>query len=521
MLKIEPRELSFFSSAMYKRIPDNHMLKILDATLDFSFVNERFMEHYSQDFGRPAKEPVLLVKLLFLKHLYNLSDVQVIEQASLNVAWMWFLGLNLEDELPHPSLLTKFRTLRINDRELDDIIVELNRQCVEKGLVKSTGVCIDATHIEANTIKKIPERMMKQLSGRILGALKEDLTDIPAEIDTAIPDYTQITDHVEAKQVMLQYLEHLIEQAEPFAGENTTLAIAEAKEILADELFILQKGVRSLVDKDARVGRKSKTESFFGYKAEFAMLAEDRLITGVTVQSGEKVDGVHFAKLIEETLKAGISPKKIYGDKAYCRPDILAKAKEIGAEPIIPVSESAYRINEKLFSYNKDSDQWFCFMGNHTVKKSLSKQQKNGKEYQQFIFTFDKELCLKCPHRAECMGKSKSKARQLRVSMNTSKLWELSQKQKTDQFKSDYKKRSAIEWKNAELKRFHGLARAAGYGLKAVSTQAKLTVLAVNLKRIAALAMEKSVAPLTSAAAFQLNYLFRKLFPSADLGVVV
>jgi hypothetical protein len=50
-----------------------------------------------------------------------------------------------------------------------------------------------------------------------------------------------------------------------------------------------------------------------------------------------------------------------------------------------------------------------------------------------------------------------------------------------------YRKRASHEWKNGEMKRFHGLDRARGYGLKSVSMQAKLTALAVNLKRIAAL----------------------------------
>ncbi|GMB01764.1 hypothetical protein PIPA1_45640 [Pelosinus sp. IPA-1] len=50
-----------------------------------------------------------------------------------------------------------------------------------------------------------------------------------------------------------------------------------------------------------------------------------------------------------------------------------------------------------------------------------------------------------------------------------------------------YKKRASHEWKNGEMKRFHGLDRARGHGLKSMSTQAKLTALAVNLKRIAAL----------------------------------
>lgn len=40
---------------------------------------------------------------------------------------------------------------------------------------------------------------------------------------------------------------------------------------------------------------------------------------------------------------------------------------------------------------------------------------------------------------------------------------------------------------NGEMKRFHGLFRARGWGLRSILFQAKLTAIAVNLKRIAAI----------------------------------
>lgn len=71
------------------------------------------------------------------------------------------------------------------------------------------------------------------------------------------------------------------------------------------------------------------------------------------------------------------------------------------------------------------------------------------------------------------------------VGLNTPEFYGYSQEQKTEEFKEAYKKRACQEWKNGEMKNFHGLDRARGYGLKSMSTQAKLTAIAVNLKRIA------------------------------------
>ena len=85
------------------------------------------------------------------------------------------------------------------------------------------------------------------------------------------------------------------------------------------------------------------------------------------------------------------------------------------------------------------------------------------------------------------MGESKNIRKVLEVSISAPTYYRYSQFNKTEEFKKEYRKRARIEGKNAEMKRFHGLARANGYGLLAVSKQAKLTAIAVNLKRIAKL----------------------------------
>jgi len=97
--------------------------------VDFSFINELLENSYCKEFGRPAKEPEMMCKLLFLQHIYNLSDERVIEEASLNLAYLYFLGVNPEDSLPDKSLLSKFRTQRLQESTLDEIITEIVRQC--------------------------------------------------------------------------------------------------------------------------------------------------------------------------------------------------------------------------------------------------------------------------------------------------------------------------------------------------------------------------------------------------------
>ena len=156
MLKNVPHQLSIYS-VLYDKIPSDHILKVVATHVDFTFINELLKDSYCKNLGRPAKEPEMLTKILILQYLYNLSDVKVIAEARLNLAYMWFLGLNPEDDLPDASLLAKFRRHRLKETSVDDIIQEVVRQCVEKGIIKGSGLSIDATHTHANTKKKYPK----------------------------------------------------------------------------------------------------------------------------------------------------------------------------------------------------------------------------------------------------------------------------------------------------------------------------------------------------------------------------
>ena len=493
MLRYESKQASFHYS-LYNKIPENHILKQIKKAVDFGFINDLLKDTYCKNFGRPAKKPELMCKLLFLQHIYNLSDEKVIEEASFNLTHLYFLDINPEDSLPERSLLSKFRKLKLGEQMLDEIIIEIVTQCVKKGILNDISVSIDSTHVEANTIKKTPERLMKHLARNIIQTYKEE-TKEELESLPEVPAYKEISDHKQAKQVMKNYLETVIETVEKNATTHTPETkqmIEKAKEILDEPKFMNQTGIRSLIDEDARVGRKSKTTNFFGYKVEFIMTTDQRIITAVRTGSGAYVDGTMIEELLKNTLASGLKINEFYGDKVYFRKSILDKIKALKALAYIPVSGSAYRIDESEFSYNKDSDQWFCSMGNETVSRKYYKRKcKNTKSgYQEgYNYYFDLKTCKCCPKHDDCAKKTARKI--LNIGINTLEFYEISQNQKTEDFKEKYKKRAGIEGKNAELKRFHGLNRAKGYSLLSVSKQSKLTAIAVNLKRIAAIMTAK------------------------------
>ena len=114
--------LSPYEGLYEKIIPPGHILRRLKENLDFSFVNPMLRKQYCETFGRPAKEPEMMFKLLFLKKLYDLSDERVISSAQTDMAYKYFLGLSPEDQMVDPSLLTKFRKTRITEDILEDLL---------------------------------------------------------------------------------------------------------------------------------------------------------------------------------------------------------------------------------------------------------------------------------------------------------------------------------------------------------------------------------------------------------------
>ena len=70
MLKSEPKQLSLYS-ILYNRIPQNHILKLINDAVDFKFINKLLEESYCKYYGRPAKEPVITSYSIHYTKLYD------------------------------------------------------------------------------------------------------------------------------------------------------------------------------------------------------------------------------------------------------------------------------------------------------------------------------------------------------------------------------------------------------------------------------------------------------------------
>jgi transposase len=104
------------------------------------------------DAGRPSIDPELLLRLLLVGYLYGVtSERKLVEELRMHLAWRWFTGLGLDQEIPNHSTFSKNRHGRFQESNLfQKLFEEIVTRCVEAGLVKGEHISVDGSFIQAN-----------------------------------------------------------------------------------------------------------------------------------------------------------------------------------------------------------------------------------------------------------------------------------------------------------------------------------------------------------------------------------
>ncbi len=163
MLKPRSSQLSFYGDHIYDQvIPDDHFLRQLEKAVDFSFVNDLCRDAYNPDVGRPAYEPEMMFKILFLQFLCDISDRRIEEEVNFNLVLKWFVGLAINESPPDASSLTRFRE-RLGVKRFASLFNQIVSLAREKGLISDRLSIVDSTHVKAKVdifkMQNKPERV--------------------------------------------------------------------------------------------------------------------------------------------------------------------------------------------------------------------------------------------------------------------------------------------------------------------------------------------------------------------------
>ena len=115
-------------------VPRDHLLRKIHKTISFDFIRETVEGLYCPDNGRPAIDPVVLFKMLFIGYLFGIrSERQLVKEVEVNIAYRWFLGFGLKDKVPSHSTFSKNRQRRFNDSPIhQEIFDEIVWQAIKR-----------------------------------------------------------------------------------------------------------------------------------------------------------------------------------------------------------------------------------------------------------------------------------------------------------------------------------------------------------------------------------------------------
>ena len=136
-------------------VPKEHLLRKIDKSINFSFIHDKVKGLYCADNGRPAVDPVVLFKMLFIGCMFGIrSEQQLIREIEVNVAYRWFLGFTLTDKIPHASTFSQNRRRRFNDSAVyQEIFDEIVLQTIKRKMVDGRTLYTDSTHLKASANK--------------------------------------------------------------------------------------------------------------------------------------------------------------------------------------------------------------------------------------------------------------------------------------------------------------------------------------------------------------------------------
>lgn len=441
--KPEPQQTALEMVSLESLVPKDHLLRKIDAVIDFSFIHDRVAGLYCPDNGRPPLDPTLMFKALFIGYLYGIrSERQLVREIEVNVAYRWFLRLRLTDPVFDASTLSQNRRRRFNDTSVaQDIFDAIVDQAIGHGLVDGRVLYTDSTHLKANANKGKYDLEM----------IAKSRADYWDELDRAI-DEDRIA---HGKKAMKE------KEREP--------EIKETKVSRADP------------DSGYMV-RDGKPKGFF-YLDHRTVDGKFAIITDTYATPANVHDSiVYLSRLDRQRQRFDFNVKAVGLDAGYATAGI---AKGLEDRDILGVT--GYRnptppkpgmMRKSKFTYDPEVDGYRCPEGQSLTYATTD---RNGYRH----YTSDPDHCRHCPLLASCTSNAKAQR------TITRHVWQ-DARERTDaqrltpKGKAIYKRRKeTVERSFADAKQLHGHRYARFRSLIRVACQCLLAAAAQNIKKIA------------------------------------
>lgn len=456
-------------------VPQDHLLRIIDKAIDWTFIYDLVVDKYSPNNGRPSMDPVMLIKIPFIQYLYGIRSMrQTVKEIEVNVAYRWFLGLEMIDKVPHFSTFGKNYTRRFKDTDLfEQIFSHILQECYKFKLIDPREVFVDSTHVKA----RANSRKMQKRIAHEEALFFEELLEKEINADR----------EAHGKKPLKEKDDN---GGPPSSGTGSK-----------DEKTIKE----SISDPESGWFRKGEHKHVFAYTVQTAC-DKNGWILGYSVHPGNLHDSRTFKELYEKIKEIGI--ETLIADAGYKTPGIAKLLIDDGIKLLLPykrpmTKDGFYKKHE--YVYDEYYDCYIC--PNDQVLRYRTTNKDGYREYKSCG-----DVCAKYPHLSQC---TESKDH---VKVVTRHIWEPYMEicediRHTLGMKELYSlRKETIERIFGTAKENHGFRYTQMFGKARMKMKAGLTFACMNLKKLAKMKIKKGLIKVGSTINKSINMSIYMIF---------
>ena len=448
--------------AIESLVPEEHLLRKVDAAVNFDRLYEMVEDLYSEDNGRPSIDPVVLFKMVLIQHLYGLNSLRrTAEEVRVNVAYRWFLGYTLQEETPHFSTVSYNFRHRFTEETVDEIFAWILSEIAEAGYLSPKAVFIDGTHIKANANTR--KAVKAQIPAASKHYAKELMEEVNADREAHGKKPFKDDDENDPPAAPKKHKDNTSKKKQARRKKEKTRTVTKSE-----------------TDPDCGMFVKGEHKRQFAYEAHTAC---DRygFVLGVVVTPGNIHDSVAFDEVYDKVTERFPEIETVVADSAYKTPHICKKVFGDGR-----VLSTAYKRPQTM----KGGHEWWKYVYDefydcvicpeYQILKYSTTNRDGYREYKS-----DPKICANCPTREKCThSKDCVKTVQRHIWKDYEELAD--DARYTPEYSDLYKlRKETIERVFADAKEKHAMRYTQYRGLARVTNWVKLKFAAMNLKKLA------------------------------------
>jgi transposase len=339
---------------VFARIPEDHILRRLNACLDLDFVREEVSSKYGRN-GQVSVDPVVLMKMMLLLFLDDVkSERELMRIIPLRLDYLYFLGYGLEDAVPNHSVLSKARG-RWGKEVFERLFARTVEQCWKAGLIGGDKVHVDSSLVRAD-----------------------------ASLNSVI-----IVERTVAK---LEQTEASGEEERPGGDDQKGSGPGQPAQSAVNERHVVA------TDPEATVVRHRTGKSLPSYKNHRALDDKAGVITACITTTGIRDDGEELLRVLEaHKATTGVKPKKVVGDSKYGTAFNFITLATLGIRTHMAdlrKKQNNHRLQgiygQERFAYDASSDTFTCPAG----RKLYNHHYHHQRGY--YEYRAGKGICSRC-----------------------------------------------------------------------------------------------------------------------------